>query len=322
MNLKGLDIILTYECTGRCAHCCYRAGPGQNNTMTLAEVESYLAAVEDQPLEWILLFGGEPFLPYELLRSSVALAAPMAEVLVFTNGYWATELDTARRLLAGLQEIGLDHILFSVDAFHQTRVSIERVVIGLKAARELGYRRIEIDNNYVGEPGADNPFNRRTRENMRYLAELCDLSDVQVHQGMSRMVGRAADTLGTCQALQTGPFDKCLVPGWLGDDIRAPTTVEIHPGGWVNLCAGIALGNTERRPLDKILAEYDPDSHPIVSVLAAEGPIGLMRIAERHGHASSWRYVDGCHLCYQARRFLRPYYPDHLAPSHLYIGDE
>jgi len=51
MRLKGLDILLTYECTGSCAHCCYRAGPGQGDTMTLAEVEGYLTAVADQPLE-------------------------------------------------------------------------------------------------------------------------------------------------------------------------------------------------------------------------------------------------------------------------------
>lgn len=97
VKLRGLDIILTYECTGRCAHCCYRAGPGRDETMSVAEVEGYLAAVADQPLKRVLLFGGEPFLCYELLRASVALAAP----------------------LAGLQAAGLDYILFSVDAFHQ-----------------------------------------------------------------------------------------------------------------------------------------------------------------------------------------------------------
>ena len=29
-------VILTYECTGRCAHSCYRTGPGQGSTMTVA----------------------------------------------------------------------------------------------------------------------------------------------------------------------------------------------------------------------------------------------------------------------------------------------
>ena len=318
MELKGLDLILTYECTGRCAHCCYRAGPGRNETMTVAEVEGYLAAVADHPLEWILLFGGEPFTCYELLRECVALAAPLAPVLVFTNGCWATDPDTARRRLAGLQEAGLDHILFSVDAFHQAHVPLERIAIGVEAARELGYGTIELDNRCLGEPDADNPFNRRTREIMAHLAELCDLTGVNVIRGPSRMVGRAADVLSPYLATQPTLPTKCPLPDYLGGDIHAPTGVEIHPGGWINLCAGLALGNAQQRPLDKILADYASDSHPIIRVLAREGPAGLLRLAQRHGYSPTGGYVDGCHLCYQARRFLRPRYPHHLAPAHLY----
>ena len=197
MRLRGLDVILTYECTSRCAHCCYRAGPRQGGTMTVAEVEGYLEAVAGQPLEWVLLFGGEPFLCYDLLRTSVGLAARLAPVLVFSNGCWATDPDTARQQLAGLQEAGLDHILFSVDSFHQAHVPLERVAIGIDAARELGYGTIEIDNRCLEEPEADNPFNRRTRNLMARLAELCDLTDVSVTLGPSRTVGRAADQLSS-----------------------------------------------------------------------------------------------------------------------------
>jgi len=318
MKLSGLDIILTYECTGRCAHCCYRAGPGLNDMMTMAEVESYLAAVDDQSIEWILLFGGEPFLCYDLLRVSVALAAQIAGVLVFTNGYWAADPDTARRLLAGLQEVGLDHIQFSVDAFHQVHTPLERIAVGIEAARALGYGRIEIDNRCLGEPDTDNVFNRRTRKTMARLAKLCDLSGVSIYEGPSRMVGRAADELSPYLAAPVNPLDRCLVPDWLGDDIHSPHTVEIHPGGWVNLCAGIALGNTQQRSLGQILADYAPDAHPIVGLLAREGPVGLLRLAQQHGYSPPRDYVDGCHLCYQVRRFLQPYYPDHLAPAHVY----
>jgi len=100
MRLRGLDIILTYECTGRCAHCCYRAGPGQGQAMTAEEVERCLVAVAEHPIDWILLFGGEPFLCHDLLRASVALAAAVAGVLVFTNGYWAVDTGSALERLA------------------------------------------------------------------------------------------------------------------------------------------------------------------------------------------------------------------------------
>lgn len=319
MKLKGLDIILTYDCTGRCAHCCYRAGPGRDETMTAAEVEGYLAAVADQPLKWVLLFGGEPFLCYDLLRTSVALAAQLAGVLVFTNGYWATDPDTARRLLAGLQAAGLDYILFSVDTFHQAHTPLERIAIGIEAARELGYHTIEVDNRCLGRPDEDNAFNRRTQAIMARLAELCDLRDVTIYQGPSRMVGRAADELSSHLPTQATLPTKCLLPDYLGADIRAPTGVEIHPGGWVNLCAGLALGNTRQRPLDEILTNYDPDTHPIIRVLVQEGPAGLLRLVQRQGYSLARGCVDGCHLCYEVRRFLRPYYPDHLAPAHPYI---
>ena len=320
VKLRGLDIILTYECTSRCAHCCYRAGPGHNETMTVAEVESYLAAVADQSLEWILLFGGEPFLFPDLLRASVAAAAPLARVLVFTNGCWATDPDAARQQLADLQAAGLDYILFSVDAFHQAHVPLERIAIGLEAARELGYHTIEIDNRCLGEPDADNFFNRRTRDIMTRLAELCDLTGVNVLQGPSRMVGRAADQLSPYLATQTTPPTECPLPGYLGGDLRAPTGVEIHPGGWVNLCAGLALGNARQRPLDEVLADYDPDAHPIIGVLASDGPPGLLRMARERGYTPAAGYADGCHMCYEARRFLHPFYPDHLAPGRPYVA--
>jgi hypothetical protein len=94
--------------------------------------------------------------------------------------------------------------------------------------------------------------------------------------------------------------------------------VEIHPGGWVNLCAGLALGNADRRSLGEILAGYDPHAHPIIRPLARSGPIGLLELARRHGYRQPARFVDGCHACYEARRFLRARYPDHLAPVHVY----
>jgi len=320
MKLKGLDILLTYECSGCCVHCCYRAAPGANETMRLQEVESYLAAVADQPLESILLFGGEPFLVYDLLRECVPLAARLARVLVFTNGYWATDAATARQRLAGLQEAGLDYILFSVDAFHQAHVPLARIAIGIEAARELGYRSIEIDNRCLGDPDGDNPFNRHTRANMARLAQLCDLTGVNVYQGPARMVGRAADELSPYLATETTPAGKCPLPDYLGGNLRSPTGVEIHPGGWVNFCAGLALGNVRHHPLNEILASYEPDAHPIIRVLAQDGPAGLLRLAQEYGYSSTRGYVDGCHLCYEARRFLRPYYSDHLAPARPYVS--
>lgn len=93
-----------------------------------------------------------------------------------------------------------------------------------------------------------------------------------------------------CLPTQTVLPAKCTLLDYLGTDIRAPRMVEIHPGGWVNLCAGLALGNAHQRPLDEILAEYDPDAHPLIGVLAREGPSGLLKLAQRHGYSPARGY--------------------------------
>ena len=132
------------------------------------------------------------------------------------------------------------------------------------------------------------------------------------------MVGRAADELSPYMKPRSTLPSECFLPDYFGGDLRCPTGLEIHPGGWVNLCAGLALGNARRDPLDEILASYDPDAHPIIRLLMREGPGGLLKLAEHYGYLPERGWVDGCHLCYQTRRFLRPYYPDLLAPTTPY----
>lgn len=70
--------------------------------------------------------------------------------------------------------------------------------------------------------------------------------------------------------------------------------------------------------MGEILAGYDPWAHPIIQVLANEGPAGLLALAKSHGYQGQEAFVDGCHMCYEARRFLHPHYPEHLAPAHVY----
>ena len=181
--------------------------------MTVTEVEGYLEPLADHPLEWVLLFGGEPFLFHRLLRASVALAARVAPVLVFTNGYWATTFEVATCRLATLQEAGLDHILFSVDAFHQAHVPLEYVATGIEAARALDFSTIEIDHRYLHPSQSDNSFNRQTRRLVDRLGQLCDLTGVKVHQGPARMVGRAADELAPFGVRVNG-----ICPGWTRTD--------------------------------------------------------------------------------------------------------
>lgn len=327
ITLKGLDLLITYNCVSQCAHCCYRAGPGRGGRLTAAEVEGYLRQVADHPLEWVMLFGGEPFIYLDDLVAMVTAVRrhPTAQPTVFTNAYWAYQEEVARRKLARLREAGLDRIAFSVDAFHSAFVPVARVALAVRVAQALGFSQIDLDNQWVIAPDLDIPINAATRRMRDTLAEMVDLSGVRVWDSRTRPVGRAAELLpellrragkmpqGLCEAKGL-----CIAPYYLGADLRAPHTVEIHPDGEVNLCAGMSLGNARQTPLARILADYDYTNYPVIRTIAEGGPVALLAQAEAAGYQRLPDYINPCHLCYEVRRFLQPGQPRQLAPAAVY----
>jgi hypothetical protein len=91
--------------------------------------------------------------------------------------------------------------------------------------------------------------------------------------------------------------------------------VHIDPFGYVHVCQGIALGNMKATPLSQLLADFDPQRHPICAPLLVGGPAELVR---RYGVEHEKGYVDECHLCYSARLRLRRRFPDFLSPDQVY----
>lgn len=86
MKLKGLDIILTYDCTGRCAYSCYRAGPDRAETMRAAEVEGYLAAeavAEEARAMYLAFFDAVIDLSFIVMPLIVGFVAGFGESLPF-----------------------------------------------------------------------------------------------------------------------------------------------------------------------------------------------------------------------------------------------
>lgn len=102
--------------------------------------------------------------------------------------------------------------------------------------------------------------------------------------------------------------------------MRDPLGIEIDPFGWVNFCPGLTIGNAKEKKLSKIVNDYNWKENPIIQVLEREGPIGLFKVAKEKGFVPREGYVDKCHLCYETRKFLRPYFPKWLAPKECYEG--
>jgi MoaA/NifB/PqqE/SkfB family radical SAM enzyme len=295
MTLTGLHLLLTYECNFECDHCFVWAGPGQTGTLTLAQIEPVLAQAKALgTIEWIYFEGGEPFLYHAILLRGARRAADLGfRVGVVSNGYWATEREDAVEWLRGLEGVVQD-LSISCDSYHGGEEQRRLAENAYAAAERLG---IPAGVIRIAEPGASD----------------AQAAEGQLPNGESAVMyrGRAAQKLAPRATPQPWTqFTECP-----HENLREPGRVHVDPLGNVHLCQGISLGNMFRTPLAEICARYDPEAHPVAGPLLAGGPAGLVR---RYGLPHAQGYADACHLCDEARRALRPRFPDILTPDQMY----
>ena len=295
MNLRGLHLLLTYQCNLECDHCFVWGSPWQDGTMTIQDIRRILHQARDVgTIDWIYFEGGEPFLYYPILLHGVRIAAHLNfRVGVVSNAYWATDLKDALEWLrpfAGL----IQDLSVSRDPYHGSERSGRQAEFAQAAAEVLGIPLAVIT---IAAPEATGAAPA--------VGQLPPGESAVMHRGRAaaRLVERAARR-------SWADFTTCPC-----EDLRDPGRVHVDPFGYVHLCQGIVLGNLFRTPLREICAEFDPDTHPIAGPLLAGGPAELVR---RYGLQTEEGYADACHLCYEARRALRNRFPDLLTPDQMY----
>ena len=298
MELVGLHLLLTYQCTFECDHCFVWGSPFQSGVMTLDEIFTILyQAKQLGTIEWIYFEGGEPTLYYPVLLKAVQQAKAMGfQVGIVSNSYWATSVEDAVEWLQPLVEAGLDVIELSSDLFHGESMETPESRHGLAAAKQLGLTTassISIDPpTGYRDPGEAKPGEPLTGGGVMYR-------------------GRAAERL--IEGLPRQPwlsFSSCPY-----EDLANPGRIHLDPLGNLHLCQGVVLGNLFQKPLTQLVARYEPANHPIVGPLLAGGPAELAR---RYHLEPQPGYVDACHMCYTTRQALRPRFPEQLGPDQMY----
>lgn len=295
MNLSGLHLLLTYQCTIECDHCFVWGSPEQSGTMTLQSLRHILQQGEElRTIEWIYFEGGEPFLYYPLLLRGVQEAARRGfQVGLVSNGYWATNTEDALEWLrpfAGL----IQDLLVSSDLYHGSETLDQNANSAREAAEQLN---IPVDLITIAQPEATNAAPA--------------IGQLPAGESTVMYRGRAAEKLVAGAAkLAWQQFAECPY-----EDLRDPERVHVDPVGNVHICQGISLGNMLDTPLHEICGRYDPDRHPITGPLLEGGPVELVR---RYGVHHAESYADACHLCYEARCALRSRFPETLTPDQMY----
>jgi len=295
MQISGLHLLLTYQCTLECDHCFVFGSPGRRASMTLTRVRDVLSqAKELGTVRWIYFEGGEPFLFYATLVTAVEEAADLGfRIGLVSNAYWATSREDALAFLGPLRG-RVESLEISGDLYHGSEVLGVHVRNAVSAASEIGIPASVIT---IAPPEAT----------------AAPSASGQLSSGESAVMfrGRAATTL--VDRVRRRPWQEFTACPH--EDLGDPGRLHVDPPGYVQVCQGIAIGNLFQEPLRAILARYEAKSHPIAGPLLAGGPAELVR---RHAVATSDGYADACHLCYEARLALRERFPDELAPAHAY----
>ena len=297
MELSGIHLLLTYQCTHECDHCFVWGSPRQSGTMTVADLHDILRqAREVGSVEWVYFEGGEPFLFYPTLLRGVRMASALGfRVGVVSNGYWAVgreDAEEALRPLAGL----VQDLSISTDLYHYEEAFSAQAARAQAAASLLGIP--------LGLLSAAPP------------ESACAASSLgQLPNGESAVMyrGRAAAKLAARATPRPwGGFTACP-----HEDLVEPGRLHVDPFGNLHICQGIVVGNLRERSLRDVCSSYRPAEHPITAPLLAGGPAELVR---RYDLPHAEAYADACHLCYEARRALRAAFPALLAPGQMY-GD-
>ncbi|MHA1449642.1 MAG: radical SAM protein [Candidatus Hodarchaeales archaeon] len=325
MVLKSIDLLITFECPAKCSHCSYKAGPLRKGHMTAVDINLYLAeSTIYHQIQSITIHGGEPFLYYDLMLHAVKRAEQLgiSRVGVITNSFWAKTGEIAGSKLAALKKAGLTSITFSTDVFHQQYIPVEYVENAVLAAAQIKIDQIYVDSYYLENQNDPDNFNDQTDTLLKRLNRFRKLDNVIFNKYKVVFEGRAAELPERVINRELIPFGKCPLPFWMEGDFNNPETVEIDHEGNVTLCPGICIGNAKDNSLEEILKSHDLQKHPVLSLVAEHGPVGLYKLAKEHGLRFERGYVDECHLCYEMRRFLHIEFPRHLAPAACYQQTE
>ena len=297
MGISGLHILLTYRCNYECDHCFVWGSPNQSGTFTLKKLDHVLnQAAATRNIEKIYFEGGEPFLYFPILVEAVAKSKRLGFWTgIVTNGYWAKDELDAQTWLRPLKSAGLDALEVSCDTFHGQSSEATESLAALVAAEALD---LDASSIVVDPP-------KKARDPKKSIpGESLVGGDVMYR-------GRAAEKLVSDLPGQPWTtFNRCPY-----EDLENPSRIHLDPLGNIHVCQGILIGNLFKRPLQEILAGYEPHNHPVLGPLVTGGPATLVQkysIPVEHG------FVDACHLCYSARVALRPDLATALGPDQMY----
>ena len=243
-NLKKIEFVVTYACTGRCKHCSegdHTACGERIDPAIAADAVRKIAAEYD--IKTVMTFGGEPLLytdaVYAIMTAAKELNIPKRQII--TNGFFSKNAGKIREVAQRLAACGVNDLLLSADAFHQETIPLEVVKEFARESKNCGIP-VRLSPAWLVSTTDDNPYNVKTR------AILDSFADMDIPIGEGNVIfpeGNALKYLAEYFAdeLPENPYV---------EDPRDVHCVSFEPNG------NVLGGNVYERDIMEIIGNYTP----------------------------------------------------------------
>ena len=243
-NLNKIEFVVTYACTGRCKHCSEgdHASCGECIDPQIA-ADAMRKIVAEYDIKTVMTFGGDPLLYPDaverIMTAAKELNIPKRQII--TNGYFSKNADKMADVAQRLAACGVNHLLLSVDAFHQETIPLDVVKQFAADAKACGIP-IRLQPAWLVSATNDNPYNRKTREILDSFADM----DITANEGnVIFPEGNALTYLAEyfMDELPENPYV---------EDTRDVRCVSFEPNG------DVLGGNVYERDIMEIIRDYLP----------------------------------------------------------------
>lgn len=298
INLKRIEFVVTYHCTGKCRHCSVgdALNTGKEHYVRpdkATEAIQTLSQLFD--IESVMTFGGEPLLYADIVCSihNKAKECAIEKRQLITNGYFSKNKTKIENTVSNLSLAGVNDILLSVDSFHQEKIPIEPVRIFAEAALNSS-QNIRLHPAWVVDQTCNNSYNLDTQRILNCFSDL----NINISSGNNIfMSGNATKylsdfyekpkldlSLGCGEMSYTSPLDNI-------------TSLSIEPNGDVKVCC-FTIGNIYNEDIETIVKRYDPYKNIYARTILTRGIAGFIDFARANGVIiDTEQYYSVCEIC-------------------------
>ncbi len=316
---KVASLLFTYRCTIACSHCLFNCSPRQPNVcVSFEDGVKFLLQLRNTD-RVIHIAGGEPMMYYNQMLKICQYADRngFAPHFFETNAFWCINDSITQKRYEEMKQAGIKGVYISADAYHQAFILPERRYRAFEwAVKIFGRENVsasDISLESLGELhkiGNDEALIEEYAK--KYTPKLIGRAGERLAKFFAK---RPIDELSNDYLWASQSNNKGCEPEF---DPSRMWEIHIDPYGNIQTCCGIIVGNAHKKTLSEYMKQGFYAENELVKIAYEQGPYGYMELAVKRGYKLKEGYPQKCNLCWELRKFLRPYYPETFGPAEIY----